>query len=451
MNNRRKSDNYKFIKKGNGGLIINVRKSKTGKVIGAVLAFVLTVLPATTAAFALTPKSYNNKASITVGKTITATESGVFPAINEFQFLLDPVSYTPGPTNPDSIKYTSANLPMPGGKTGQQAINVDGFLTNAPGTSQKKTATSDPITYTQTGVYTYKLTENIPATPVAGVTYDDTVYYVDVYVTNVLNDDGTPLLDKDGKPVVNVSAITAWKGTNTSKLDPMGADNGGAAPDPNAADGKIGITVPTGTDDGVRNIAYPFVNNYSTASLYVTKLVTGDMADPNQEFSFTLGLSSAAGKADSANYAYEVYNMGNDQAVGGGDDTLASNGSITDSGNFQIKHNQYIKVIGLPTGEKVTTTEAGTADYKTTISVDHGNTVTPGTLTTVATKVTANKTTGEQTIFSGDGAVNQENFVNDKQSIPPTGVVMTILPYALLVALVGFGAVIIFKKRRVNE
>lgn len=443
---------------------MKTKMNRLSKIMVAVLTLALALAPIT--AFAETPANHSNLANITVSKTLKATESGIFPAVTSFDFLLQPVSYTPGPTGSGSIAYTATNLPMPGGTTGPQAITVNGFSSTATGTTQTKTTTTTNITYTQTGVYTYKLTERVPGTTdvlgavpgstVAGVTYDSSVYFVDVYVTNVLNDDGTPLLDTSGNVVVNVSAITAWEGTN-GPTDPTQPDNGGNPPIPNNPgvndNGKIGINTPTPTDGTPRNISYPFVNNYETSSLVITKLVTGDLADVNLGFSFTLALVKSSGATETTNYAYQIYSMGSDRAVGGtgaSADTVVSggNGTITNGGSFTLKHNQYIKIVGLPDGEKVTTTEAGTTDYKTTITVQHGE---PGTLTTVKTAVTTNKTTGQQTIYTGSGAVNQENFVNNKQSVPSTGVILEVLPYVLLAGIAVIGAVMIFRKRRVND
>jgi len=436
--------------------------SKLGRMFMLLLAAAMVIIPFTTA-LADIPTSHNNTANFTVGKTLTATTPGIFPSVGSFGFLLEPTIYTAGPTSAGSIAYTAATIPMPGGTTGPQAITVSGFSSTAAGTSQTLSTTTGNITYTQAGIYTYRLTERIPGTtdvlgtvpgtPIVGVDYDATVYYVNVYVTNVLNNDGTPMLVA-GVPVVNVSAITAWETNNTSNLTLTGQDNGGLGPIPSTPgemdDGKIGITLPIDSDGAVRNISYPFVNDYNTAALIVTKLVTGDLADPNLAFSFTLGLVLPAGGTDTAAHAYQKYSMGADRVVGGTDDTTIAGGTgtISNGGTFTLSHNQYIQIVGLPSGERVTTTESGATDYRTTITVQHGNTANPATLTTVVTNVTANKTTGQRTIYTGAGAVNQDNFINNKESVTPTGVLLNILPYVLLAAVAIILVVILLKKRK---
>lgn len=430
---------------------------KLGRMIMLLLALALVLVPIT-GSLADDPEAHNPNANITVGKTLTTTTAGLFPNVTSFQFLLEPVGYTPGPTT--GTTYTAANLPMPGGTTGPQAITVSGFSSSAPGTTQTQTATTANITYTQAGVYTYRLTERIPGTtdilgtvpgtPVAGVDYDTTVYYVNVYVTNVLNDDGTPMI-VGGNQVVNVSAITAWETNNSGDLDPTTPDNNGNGPIPNNPGeedvGKIGITVPPTTNGLPRNISYPFVNDYNTATLTVAKQVTGNMADPNLQFSFTLALLTPGGAADTATYTYQKYDMGADRAVGGTDDTMVSGGSgtISNGGTFTLTNNQYIQIIGLPTGERVTTTELATPDYRTTITVQHG---TPGTVTTVRTNVTTNKTSNQQLIVTGDNAVNRHNYTNNKEAVTPTGVLLDILPYVLLGAVAIILIVLVIKKRK---
>lgn len=444
----------KSTMKRNGGNTMKKRTSRFGKIFAAVLTLAMALYPAASA-FALQPANYNNQANITVSKTIQASVSGVFPNVTSFQFQLEPISYTPGPTGAGYTAYTPATMPMPAGSTARpQILTVGGFTPTATGTTQTRNFTTGNITYTQAGVYTYKLTEVIPTTTVEGVEYDTTVYYVNVYVTNVLNDDGTPYINTTtGLPYVNVSAVTAWETNNTTHLNPGEQDNNGNGPIPNRPgeldDGKIGITLPTDTDGTVRNISYPFVNDYSTANLDISKLVTGDLADPRQAFTFTLGLVRPSGAAETTSYTYQKYNMGADKVIGGTDDTAVtgtgSTGTITHNGTFTLLHGQYIRIIGMPAGERVTTTETGAADYTTTNIVRHGNTENPASAVT-----NTDKTTGQQTVYAGEGAINQQDFTNRKESVTPTGVMMDVLPYVLLIVAAGVCAVLIFKKRKVK-
>ena len=423
---------------------------KLGRIFMLLLALALVLVPITSS-LADIPTLHNNTASITVSKELRATTPGVFPPVSTFQFLLSPVGYVAGPTSAGSIAYNSTNLPMPsGGSAGvPRTINVGTFLSSLPGQStQTHQTTTNPITYTQAGVYTYSLREIIPTTPVAGVIYDPALYYINVYVNNVLNNDGTPMMS-GGLPVVNVYAITGWETTNSTSLGLNVPDNGGLPPIPSTPGevdvGKIAIIVPNDTDGNIRNLSYPFVNTYDTASLIISKVVTGDIADPNKVFDFTLALNTPAGAVDSATYSYQKYSMGTDRAVGGGDDVAVGGLMTTTSSTrtFTLLHNQYIQIIGLPAGERVTTTENDAVDYTTSIVVQHGNTANPPVPTTIN-----GKSTGQQTIVGGAGAVNQDSFTNYKQSVPPTGVLLDILPYVLLGVVAVILIVIVIKKRK---
>lgn len=423
----------------------------------ALLAGVMVLAIPVTAFAATTPAAYSPDANITVGKTLTASQPGVWPDTTEFAFNLEAVSYTAGPdtTNPAYTAYTKADLPMPaagtantaaalnGGGAMAETVTVGGFP-KASDTTETVNATTGNATYTQAGVYTYKVTEIIPADAAKepGVTYDASVYYVNVYVTNVLNADNTPLLGTDGKPVVNVSNITAFKGTNGA-TDPTAPDFGGTAANASTSDAKTAITTPAATDGTARNIATAFANAYATTDLAVTKKVTGTMADINKQFGFTLNLTNSLGATDTRSYAYQVYSMGADQAKGGTDDTAVAgkSGMLTNGGTFTLKHDEYIVITGLPTGEKATVTENGAADYTTTIVNRNG----PAEVAVTA------KTVGEKTLSTDAGVVNQQDFVNNKEAVAPTGIALESIPFVLAVSAAGIALFFVIRKRRCSD
>ena len=331
---------------------------------GVLLAGAMTLAAPVAALAATNPAAYNSKANITVDKSLVGSQLGIWPDTTAFTFDLEAVGYTAGPDTSNSAytAYTKANMPMPAVGTANTAaetngsgalaetVTVGGFTKPSVTLTDIASATTGDATYTQAGVYTYEVRENVPATKEPGVTYDDaTVYYVNVYVTNVLNEDGTPLLGTDGLPVVNVSNVTAFKGTNGA-TDPMAADFGGVNAGDSTTDAKTAITTPAATDGTARNIAAAFVNSYTTTDLTVTKKVTGTMADVSKEFDFTLALTDGNAATDTRSYAYTVYSMGADQAKGGTDDTAVAgkSGTLTNGGTFQLKHDEYVVITGLP-------------------------------------------------------------------------------------------------------
>ena len=61
---------------------------------------------------ATTPAAYSPDANITVGKTLTAAEAGIWPDTTAFTFDLEAVGYTAGPDTSNSAytAYTKANM-----------------------------------------------------------------------------------------------------------------------------------------------------------------------------------------------------------------------------------------------------------------------------------------------------------------------------------------------------
>lgn len=433
-----------------------MKKKLFTRAAGALLAGAIVLTMSAASAFATTPAAYSPDANITVNKTLTTQQSGIWPDTTAFTFKLEAVGYTAGPASLSSpyTTYDATNLPMPAASAGvntaaaladgamAETITVNPFTKPSGATTETVGATTGNAAYTQAGVYTYKVTEIIPADAAKepGVTYDGNVYFMNVYVTNVLNDDGTPLLGTNGLPAVNVSNITAFKATNGA-TDPMAADFGGVAANADASDAKTSITTPLAADGAVRNIAYSFANDYTTTDLVVTKKVTGTMADPNKEFGFALALTNSLGASDARSYNYQVYTMGADGIKGNTDDAAVAGkaGALSDGGTFTLKHNEYIVVTGLATGEKATVTENDATDYTTTIVNKNG---------TAADAAVTAKTVGEKTLSTDAGAVNQQDFVNNKEAVSPTGIALEGIPFVLVASAAGIALFFMIRKRR---
>lgn len=147
----------------------------------------------------------------------------------------------------------------------------------------------------------------------------------------------------------------------------------------NMADGKVTIT-----------------NQYKIKELKVTveKVVTGNMGDTNQEFSFTSG-----------NKPFELKDGGKQE--------------------FTVKYGEAFTV---------TETDADQNGYTTSYKVDDGDAEDGGTCAIDAIKADTTIT-----------------FTNKKQINPPMGVITTIAPYAIMVVLAaGAGVYFVYSRRRHN-
>ena len=273
-----------------------------------------------------------------------------------------------------------------------------------------QTATVDfsGVTFTEPGVYRYVITEQ-ETTGAKAVTYDtqaDTadpkVRYLDVYVEDVNN-------------ALTVSSYVMHKTTTVVANDD--------------ADRKA--------DDKSSS----YVNEISTKDLEFGKEVTGNQGSKDKYFKFQLVISNAQ-----ANTTYYIDLASAEASPTKTDATTYSSMTnpasfiTNDTGDatitFYLKDGQYIKIPGLPDGYGYTLTETE-EDYASsaTISADNGKGGVAYDDGVTGTNVSTDIKTG---------------FTNDRTGIIPTGVIMTIAPFAIGICV--FGAIIIFiicrRKRR---
>lgn len=157
-----------------------------------------------------------------------------------------------------------------------------------------------------------------------------------------------------------------------------------------------------GKDDGV------FVNNYSAIKdVTVSKTVAGNQGDKNKEFSFTI---SATGAADEKFYV--TYSDGRPA-------TTLDTGVAA---KITLKDGQSATIHGLSATD--------------TYSVDEADYTTDGYTTTVSGAKTGSITTDTTVAFT-----------NTKDVTTPTGIVMNIAPYVLMVAVAAVLAVVFLRRK----
>ena len=165
-----------------------------------------------------------------------------------------------------------------------------------------------------------------------------------------------------------------------------------------------------------------FTNKYTTHKLSLTKKVTGDMANLSEKFDFTINFKGPAG----ASFTYNKNTITLDEK---GEYSLTNIELNNDTGAAEIT--------GIPSNVSYTITE--------NINASEG-------YTTSYTQTDTNGGTGtattEKTMGAKDNAVE---FTNHKDSVSPTGVIMTIAPYALMVVLAGAFAVVFLSRRNRAE
>lgn len=239
-----------------------------------------------------------------------------------------------------------------------------------------------------TGVYKYVVKEVVPVDgeKYEGITYDDTVYNVYLYVTEKA--DGT------GK---EVSSVVVTQGDNDDKI----INNGGDKTD------KIRFTNDYGK------------NNNETHDLTITKKVEGTLGEHNRAFDIDVMIEGAAG---------EKYKVVKVDKVGNEDDETFDDlvSGEESKKTYSIKDGESIRIYGLSKTDQYTVVE--NAKYEGegyTVKYSDGG--------------------GEGTVNEDDTKLF---ITNTKNAVTPTGIVMTFGPYVALIGLAGVFAVTFLRKRR---
>lgn len=156
-----------------------------------------------------------------------------------------------------------------------------------------------------------------------------------------------------------------------------------------------------------------FYAHYVPARTDVTinKLVTGNMGDKNKAFSFTVNSDQAMGTGNG-------YDLSEDEKTA----------------TFNLTHGNSVTLKNVPIGAKLTISESGADDYTITVQNSNGTQIN-GTYSVVQSE-------------------NEITVINTKSVTIDTGVSLDILPYILLLAVVG-GAVtllvVMSRKRRKED
>jgi hypothetical protein len=183
-----------------------------------------------------------------------------------------------------------------------------------------------------------------------------------------------------------------------------------------------------------------FNNNYCTTTLDLTKLITGNQCDKTKAFPFFVTIDTGVGKvngADSLMKGYTMYISGSSGMTSPSTMTVGNDGTVTQQGTMTDKDN--VLITNIPCG----------SEYKVTETAD-------GYTVTIKTNMENYKPAKD---FGGkkgtDGKISNcgttLTFKNDKHGDVPTGVMLDVAPYALMVGLALAGLVgFTIRKRRVQ-
>ncbi|HIR40948.1 MAG TPA: QVPTGV class sortase B protein-sorting domain-containing protein [Candidatus Egerieicola pullicola] len=249
------------------------------------------------------------------------------------------------------------------------------------------------VTFSHPGVYRYMITRDDSASTSLSASDSDT-RYLDVYVGWENYD------DEDGGAIPSNAKLVIYDYKLVTDVNNV--------PD---ADG-------TYTDTSAKSAGYE--NAYATTQLTVTKAVTGAMGDKDEMFSFTIDLTDS----ETSSVTVKI-----GDAAGTSQST--ANPIRLDEA---IKDGQTITITGLPVGTDYTITETDADGYETSY--------------VGATASSSNTKEASGTITDGTNAVT---VTNNRDSVSPTGIMMDIAPYAVLVVIAAAGCFIFLRKRHAKE
>lgn len=174
------------------------------------------------------------------------------------------------------------------------------------------------------------------------------------------------------------------------------------------------------TTDGTTKVDEPeFVHTYEVHDLTVTKTVSGNQGNKNQNFDFTITITHPAGKTFNAS--------GFASSTNETKTVTTYTGTLSDGNTFTIH--------GL-TAEDIYTVEENKAGYIATATLDEA--------------AEALQVTGEQASLNkkADGSDDAVVFNNEKDGTVPTGLLISAAPYVAVVGLGGVFAGMFFRKKR---
>ena len=321
---------------------------------------------------------------------------------------------------------------------GESANIKEGKITTTLTFNASANATANPkqgfvidfngVEWTEPGYYRYTVKETAGGD--SRVEYDTTTtYIIDVYV-GYESDDATDL------SILSVVVTKAGNSGNSAIYEvEEDEDEDGYGEVDEKLDSTPGGSSSTGwTADGESDAVIE--NVWPSYTLKVEKTVTGNQGDKNKEFTFKI-----TGIQNCPDGKYTISYSGTGTSTTRPTEVTVSNGSISAVGSspateleITLKHGQSFSIAGLPRTAKCIITESNNDTY------------------TVSYQINSYDAKDGSTCELTDGTGMFEDttvvFTNNKEGIIPTGVLLTIAPFAalMLIGLVGITVVVLKKK-----
>ena len=188
---------------------------------------------------------------------------------------------------------------------------------------------------------------------------------------------------------------------------------------------------PDGGVDGEAKID-SFTNDYDSIDkdklhdLVLYKVISGNSANMNEKFNFTVKIDGESGEK----YYVEYGTFGNGNFTKGEKTVILTSGS---EATITLGHNEAVKVYGLDSDDAYTITEQNANTNGYILKINDAD-----------QKDEDGRTNGT---ISANATVKYEN---SKNATTPTGVIMNVAPYALMV-VIALAGVAVFMRKRVED
>jgi hypothetical protein len=270
-------------------------------------------------------------------------------------------------------------------------------------------------------VYRYKITETNAQPGYIEMDANNKECFVNVYVENA----SWPMMAAQTEQAEDTTQTDITEqSTESVQTDNASLENSLGFPKPNSL--RIAKIICYTVKGNKICKEFCFKNDYKTTCLDLTKVITGNQGDKSKKFQFTVVIDTKAGNPMKD---YKMYINGNDSSLIG-DLVVGSDGKATRTGT--MTNYSHVKIDRIPKDAYYTITE-GLDGY---------------TLTITGAKINQAKNGCEDRVKDNKNIIT---FTNDKHGDVPTGVMLDVAPYALMVGLALAGlAGFTIRKRRVQ-
>lgn len=344
--------------------------------------------------------------------------------------------------------------------TAEFTNNDSATISSAPVISKEVSFAFDATKFGTAGIYRYVITEDaaeaggtdqtqLAALGVTRETEYNAKRYLDVYVSN-----------GDGDTLQITGYVMFHDAVSNGDIS-FDASSGATTPNTEKkTDGYDADDSSTPTGGGAADPG-DMADHYYTENFTLNKTISGALADKTHKFPFTVTVSSATGKSKKFTVKTADASKGQINETTSGtasyDTTLGTDGKLTVS-NIAISDGGSIMLYGLPADATVLVTETNdTQDtYQVSISnpnvdaepVDATGTKAFSAACALSSYGTSDADYTDEPAAGDLGDTNASTFTNTLNSPSPTGVVLAVAPFAIMLGAAAFFIVMFVKNKK---